>query len=279
MAITCSDQASTRVGMLGRARVYSDRMDLQAPARSIRRYRVVRAVLHAAVRLYSRVRVEGMERLPDGPSILCFTHESWADPLYVLAAVPSRPRIYFFGPAQDEMRRGVRNRLMRWAGVVVPFRPGNRGLVAATSRAESLLCAGAVVAIAGEGRIHAGENVVLPLRDGPAYLSLRAGVPIVPLAINGATWLGFRRVVRVRVGLPIETAPAPVRAHANDVMRLTAQIRFALETLVSDFPEQPRPGPVGRWLTELFNDWPEGSRPPIASQPGDGQVAERTSQR
>ena len=268
--------------MLGGAKVYASKrewMKLQAPARSVRRYRAIRAFLHVAVRLYSRMRVEGMERLPDGPSILCFTHENWADPLYVFAAIPSRPRIYFFGPEQEEMRRGFRNQVMRWAGVVVPFRPGNRGLIAATSRAEALLCAGAVVAVAGEARIHSGENVVLPLRDGPAYLSLRAGVPIVPLAINGATWLGFRRVVRVRVGLPIEAAPAPSKPHPNDVLRLTAQLRSALETLVSDFPEQPRPGPIGRWLTELFNDWPEGSRPPIASRPGEGQVVGKASRR
>ena len=272
MAITCSDHAVARGGLLGRANAHSanlDRIELQAPTRSIRRYRLTRAVLHVAVRLYSRVRVEGMERLPDGPSILCFTHENFADPLYVFAAIPSRPRVYFFGPAQEEMRRGFRNRLMRWAGVVVPFRPGSRGLVAATARAETLLCAGAVVAIAGEGRIHAGEGVVLPLRDGAAYLALRAGVPIVPLAINGTTWLGFRRVVRVRIGLPIEAPGSPARPHADDVQRMTAQTRSALETLVSDFPEQPRPGPVGRWLTELFNDWPEGSRPPIAADSGD----------
>jgi 1-acyl-sn-glycerol-3-phosphate acyltransferase len=218
-----------------------------------------------------------MERLPHGPSILCFTHESWADPFYVFAAIPSRPRLYFFGPEQEEMRRGFRNRVMRWAGVVVPYRPGKRGLVAATARAESLLCAGAVVAIAGEGRIHAGEGVVLPLRQGPAYLALRAGVPIVPMAINGTTWLGFRRVVRVRVGLPIEAAAMPAKPRADHVARLTEQAQSALETLVSDFPEQPRPGPVGRWLTELFNDWPEGSRPPIAAESRDREAVGRVS--
>lgn len=202
-----------------------------------------------------------MERLPDGPSILCFTHENWADPFYVVAAMPKGPRLYFFGPEQEEMRRGFRNRMMRWGGVVVPFQPGRRGLVAATARAESLLCAGAVVAIAGEGRIHAGEETVLPLRQGPAYLSLRAGVPIVPVAINGTTWLGFRRVVRIRVGQPIATTDRPGRPAADEVIRLTAQVQHALETQVSDFPDQSRPGAIGSWLTELFNDWPEGSRP------------------
>ena len=30
--------------------------------------------------------------------------------------------------------------------------------------------------------------------------------------------------------------------------------------LVADAPDVRRPGRFGRWLTERFNDWPEGSR-------------------
>jgi 1-acyl-sn-glycerol-3-phosphate acyltransferase len=245
----------------------------------MRRYRVVRFFPWLVARVFSRVRVDGAERLPAGPAILCFTHENWADPFYIFAAVRSCPRLYFFGPEQDEMRQGFRNRLMRWGGVVIPFRPGKRGLMAATARAETLLCDGAVVAIAGEGRIHAGEGTVLPLRDGPAYLALRAGVPIVPMAINGTTWLGLRRVVRIRVGLPLEAQDLQGRPAADQVRRLTAQIQSSLEMLVADFPEQPRPGPIGRWLTELFNDWPEGSRPEIEKQSGDGRRTRSASHR
>jgi 1-acyl-sn-glycerol-3-phosphate acyltransferase len=176
------------------------------------------------------------------------------------------------------MRHGLRNRLMRWGGVVIPFRLGKRGLMAATARAETLLGEGSIVAIAGEGRIHAGEGIVLPLRDGPAYLSLRAGVPIVPMAINGTMWLGFRRVVRVRVGLSLGVSSLPGRPAADQVRRLTAQLQSSLEMLVADFPDQPRPGPIGRWLTELFNDWPEGSRP-RSEKPGDGRMVQSASQR
>jgi 1-acyl-sn-glycerol-3-phosphate acyltransferase len=243
------------------------RLDIQAPARSWRRYRVARAFVGQVARLYSRVRVEGLERLPAGPSILCFSHESWADPIFLLAALPLRPRAYFFGPEQEDMRRGFRNRIMRWSGLVIPYRPGKRGLVAATARAATLLDQGSLIAIAGEGRIHSGEGFVLPLRGGPAYLALRAGVPIVPVSINGTGWLGFRRIVRIRVGLPIETSSRPVgRPSASDIARLSEQTQLALEMLVADFPDQPRSGLVGRWLTELFNDWPNGSRPP--AQPG-----------
>ena len=129
------------------------------------------------------------------------------------------------------------------------------------------------MAIAGEGRIHAGEGVVLPLHDGPAYLSLRAGVPIIPVAINGTMWLGFRRVVRVRFGFPIVSETKPGRPNDGQVSRLTAQTQSALEKLVADFPDQPGPGMVGRWLTELFNDWPEGSRPPAEVKASDHTVA------
>ena len=254
-------------------------IDVQAPARSPRRYNAVRLVLGLLVRSYSSVRVEGLDRLPAGPALLCFTHQSWADPFYMLAVVPERPRMYFFGPEQEEMRRGIRNRLMRWGGVVVPYRPGRRGLLAATGRAESLLAQGAVVAIAGEGQIHAGETVVAPLRDGPAYLSLRARVPLVPVAINGTGWLGFRRVVRVRFGLPFGVMPGmAARPNAEAVALLTAQVQSTLETLVADFPDQDRPGPISRWLTELFNDWPDGSRPPVQGRI-DHQVARTISDR
>ncbi|HEX7591266.1 MAG TPA: 1-acyl-sn-glycerol-3-phosphate acyltransferase [Candidatus Limnocylindrales bacterium] len=243
-------------------------IEVQAPTRSLRRYRAVHAILGGVARLYSSVRVEGVERFPSGPYVLCFTHQSWADPFYVFAAAPRCPRMYFFGPEQEEMRRGARNRLMRWGGAVVPYKPGNRGLVAATARVQVLLNAGSVLALAGEGRIHVGEGVVLPLRQGPAYLSLRAGVPLVPVAINGTGWLGFRRVVRVRIGVPIfATRGSSARPTADDVSRLTARAQAALEALVSDFADQPRPGRLERWLTELFNDWPEGVRPVVSTTP------------
>jgi len=158
---------------------------------------------------------------------------------------------------------------MRWGGVAVPYRPGNRGLMAATARAQQLLRAGSSIAIAGEGRIHSGEGVILPLREGAAYLALRAGVPLIPVAISGTSWLGFRRGVRVRIGLPMDRPPQmPGRPTSEEVARLTRQAHSALELLVSDFPDQPRPGPIGRWLTELFNGWPEGSRPGVPPRVG-----------
>jgi 1-acyl-sn-glycerol-3-phosphate acyltransferase len=220
---------------------------------------LTRTVTTVVSGVFLRLRLEGRENLPPAPYVICFNHLNWIDPIVLHAAMPKNPRIWFFGPREDDMMLGLRNRLMRWSATPVPYRPGNRDLVDAVRRVRLLLDEGGVLAVAGEGRIHVGERVVPPLEDGAAFFALRAGVPVVPVGINGTGWLGFGRTVRIRVGpaIPIEGYD-----RRTGVAALTAEIRSRLEALVADFPDRPPPGRFGRWLTEAFNDWPEGARPP-----------------
>ncbi len=120
-----------------------------------------------------------------------------------------------------------------------------------------------MVAIAGEGRIHVRESELLPLSEGAAYFALRSGVPLVPIAINGTSWLRFGGRVRIRVGEPIAAEGRPTR-----------ETRRRCDDPAVDGPPRrwsptPRtcrsPGRFGRWLTERFNDWPEGSRAAAAT--------------
>jgi 1-acyl-sn-glycerol-3-phosphate acyltransferase len=228
------------------------------PIRQTIRTGLTRAVSTLLVHALLRVTVHGRERLPSGPYLLCFGHSSWADPFVLMAVLPWRPRLSFFGPKEEDMTQGGRNRLMLWAGNAVPYRPGKNDLLDATRRVQAILHAGGVLAIAGEGRIHAHEAEVLPLSEGAAYFALRARVAIVPVTINGLTWFSIGSRVRIRIGEPITVAGRPT--HEN-VDALTERTWQALHEQASGFPERRRPGRFGRWLTELFNDWPEGSRP------------------
>jgi len=231
------------------------RADL-SPRQQALRMLAIRLFLWIATRVVLRVRLEGRDRILPGPAMYCFNHLGWLDPIAMMAAFPLRSRLYFYGPKESDMRVGGRNRLMWWSGISVPFKPGKDDLVTSVRRAQAIFDSGAMLAIAGEGRIHVHEGDLMPLQGGTAYLAMRARVPIVPVALTGTSWLGFRRTVTVRVGEAIETGPRPTR---EAVDHYTALTWHALRAMVANDHDLPVPGRFGRWLTDKFNEWgPEG---------------------
>ncbi len=56
--------------------------------------------------------------------------------------LPWRPRLYFFGPKEEDMSQGGRNRLMTWTGTAVPFKPAKNDLLEATRRVGAVFDAG-----------------------------------------------------------------------------------------------------------------------------------------
>lgn len=155
------------------------------------------------------------------------------------------------------MRAGGRNRLMLWTGSAIPYKPGKNDLLEATRKVGAVIAEGGVVAIAGEGRIGAIEGRVLPLNDGPAYFALRSQVPLVPIAISGTSWLRFGARVRVSIGEPIAGSGRPDR---SAVAAMTATLTERLQEMLDNSFAPERTGRLAGWMTERFNEWPEGSR-------------------
>jgi beta-phosphoglucomutase-like phosphatase (HAD superfamily)/1-acyl-sn-glycerol-3-phosphate acyltransferase len=223
------------------------------PFRRTLRTWISRVASWLVVRAYLRLRLEGRQKLPSTPAIYCFNHLNWADPFVLMAILPMRPRLTFFGPKEEDMSVGGRNRLMTWTGATIPYRPGKNDLILAAKRVHGVIAAGGVVAISGEGRIQPFESRLGPLNEGAAYFALREQVPVVPVAIHGTSWLAFGRGVRVVIGEPLAPTGRPNR---ENVDALTARCWSALHELVRYEPERTRPGPIGRRVTETFNDWP-----------------------
>jgi 1-acyl-sn-glycerol-3-phosphate acyltransferase len=220
--------------------------------------RLKRAFLHYGIRFfvgcYVRVRHEGYGTLPDPPYLLAFSHPSWIDPFLLASHWPMEQTLFIFGPKEEDMSTGFRNALIRWSHMAVPFRPSKTDLIDTTRRATSVLKAGYVLALAGEGRLSDREGAIVPLEQGAAFFALRAGVPIVPMAIIGARWLRFGGTITMRVGPAIELHGR--RADRDGIASLTAETQSAIEQLLVGVKEVPPPGRFGRWMTDALAERP-----------------------
>lgn len=234
----------------------------------------VRLFFRLTVGAYLRIRVTGAEHLPDGSYLICFNHPSWTDPIILLGFWPdARRKLYIFGPRELDMATGKRNAIIRWGERGVPFQPGGRDIVDVTRRA-SLVLRGGLLAVAGEGRLSDREGEALPLEVGVGHFALLAGVPVVPVAISGTRWIRWGKTIRISIGEPVR--PDGLARGRAGARQLTDRVQVSLDALLVGRHDTRRPGPLGRWLSELFNerpwlkdgaDWDPGRRG-APSEPG-----------
>jgi 1-acyl-sn-glycerol-3-phosphate acyltransferase len=215
------------------------------------RYRFMWAFTRAVTRLLFDVRVSGLERWPEPPFQIVPNHHNGFDPMILLAAVPLRPRITWFGPKEADFSRGFKNRVMGFFGGMIPYHPEKTTLTSAVRAVRRVFAADGVLAIFAEGRIGFRESELLPFEEGAAAFAAASRVPVVPCAIVGSTDLWFRKRIEVRFGPPISTDAARGRDERH---ALESRIRGAVTALLPpDEPRLPRRRPLGGLLTDLFN--------------------------
>jgi 1-acyl-sn-glycerol-3-phosphate acyltransferase len=213
------------------------------------RYRIMRALDVLLVRTLFDIRTEGLERWPAAPFCLVLNHHNGWDPMLAVAATPESPRVTWFGPREADFSRGFRNRLMAFYGGVIPYNPEKTTLTSAVRAVRRVFAAGGVLGIFAEGTVGFRETELLPFQDGAVEFASTSGVPILPCAIVGSTFMWFRRPVVFRYGDPIPTAGARGReARAA----LAEEVRAAMLALMpAREPRLPRRRPL-RFLGDLL---------------------------
>ena len=213
------------------------------------RYRVLWAVNRVLVRTLFDVRPVGLDIWPAAPFCLVVNHHNGWDPLLIMAAAPLEPRITWFGPREADFSRGFRNRLMAYLGGVIPYHPERTTLTSAVRAVRRVFAAGGVLGIFAEGTVGFHETDLLPFEEGAVAFASTAGVPMVPCAIVGSTFLWFRRHVEIRFGDPVPTAGVTGRAGRD---RLEEQLREAIRALLpASEPRLPRRRPL-RFLGDVL---------------------------
>lgn len=214
------------------------------------RYRVMRRLDILVVRLLFEIRVEGRERWPAPPFCLVLNHHNGWDPLLVIAVTPTTPRVTWFGPKEADFSRGFKNRLMGFFGGVIPYDPAKTTLTSAVRAVRRVFAAGGVLGIFAEGHVGFAETDLLPFEDGAVAFASASGVPIVPCAIVGSTFMWYRRKVVVHFGDPISTTQARSREARSG---LEDQVRGAILALLPGAePRLPRRRPL-RFLGDLLS--------------------------
>jgi len=151
------------------------------------------------LKLFFRLRVEGLENLPQKTNfIVVSNHSSFLDPLVIAAAIPKKihcivSRFLFKIP------------LLRWSLKKLEVLPAGRS----SGKAIEFLIQNKIVGLFPEGRCSRDEKLG-EFKRGTALLSLRTGRPIVPCAILGTyEALPLRAKfpkfvpIKVKIGKPI----------------------------------------------------------------------------
>jgi 1-acyl-sn-glycerol-3-phosphate acyltransferase len=191
-----------------------------------------------AVRLLARltataVTVHGLDRLPDGPSIVVANHPSWLDALALATVLPHSFRFVAGEVFKGEVLVGF---VLKRLGIEFVERYEREHGVADTDRLVALVQAGQSLVIFPEGRLARAPGL-RPFHMGAFVVAAQAGVPAVPLAIRGTRAMlrpehhfPRRGAIDVAIGQPIQptdadwTASVELQRAARDaVLRLSGE--------------------------------------------------------
>jgi 1-acyl-sn-glycerol-3-phosphate acyltransferase len=243
---------------------------------------IIRAIIHSLF----RIKVEFPERVPNTPVIVVANHLNHLDPFFLLSELPSNPFLNILGDARTLYHSGWKRQLLKLAKGVIPLERIWKEEVAVVEAAkngradladlaaeitahvpkgnsiegmrrldrviQATLKRGEAILLFPEGKLGKTEGKLLPLKRGAAIYAIRAGVPILPVALIGTHDVHFRKQITIRFGEPllIDQSNRPKSQQVEDV---TQQIQDAMtKILPQNYTEPSGKKPFRNFLNHLF---------------------------
>ena len=221
-------------------------------------YWVTKVILTPVLRLFFRVRTEGLEHVPKrGAAILASNHVSFCDSFFLPLML--RRRLTYLAKAEyfDDWKVAWFFRAM---GQIPIHRGSGANWRRALETAVEVLDEGKMLGIYPEGtrsldgRLHRGHT-------GVAMVALRAGVPVIPVGLVGTREVQpvgarllrpFRRVT-VRIGPPLDFSAYAGRDDERVVLRqVTDEVMAAIQQLSGqEYAGRYHPSPARRAALDL----------------------------
>ncbi len=186
----------------------------------------------------SPIRVTGLDILHNHPvAVYCSNHLSYMDTPAIFAALPFPFRIL---ARSDLWRIPFIGWHLNRSGQIPVAVDNPRASIASLTTGVRALKSGMPLFVFPEGG-RSPNGKLQPFMSGPAYMAIRAGVPVIPMALVGTYELlpmhtreFSPRPLELRVGQPISTSGM----NARQAEALTGQIREAILAL-QDAPPAP----------------------------------------
>ncbi len=175
----------------------------------------------------ARIRVEGLENIPPGVCLFVANHTSNADPPAIVGAIPRRVAILV---KKSLFQIPIVGQAFRLARLVPVDRSDREAAIASVDKAVEYLKEGMSFLIYPEGT-RSPDGRLLPFKKGAFVMAIKAGAPIVPMAVAGAHRVMRKKELRIHPGEivvrfqpPIDAAPYTLEQRDE----LTARVHAAL---------------------------------------------------
>ena len=209
-------------------------------------YRLVRLFAVPVLRLLFRFEVTGRENLPrSGNYVVIANHLNWLDEFTLLYLCPVEPRLHFLADPTLLVTRRFQWWMVRTTGGYVPVVRDRHADQALFHHVDRCLAMGGAVAIFPEANYGPREGELLPFHKGFAHFAIKAGVPVIPVALSGTKDLWFRKRIRVIIGAAIPTA-------GQDPTALTDLAFQRMRAMLPPYSDPAGRKPFRRLLTNLF---------------------------
>ncbi len=207
--------------------IFKEKVNVKLP-KSWATHVIIRNILRFFVKLYFKIQLKDVEKLPKAPYIMAPNHQSFMDGLLVVIGLNTKQlrETYFFAKAKHVKNRFVRF-LARTSNVIVV--DINDDLKGSLQKLAAVIRKNKNVIIFPEGTRSYDGNLN-EFKKSFAILSKELNVPIVPVAINGA----FKALPRgkhfPKFGVPIEIAYLdPIEPEQKDVEAIRDSVKKEID--------------------------------------------------
>jgi 1-acyl-sn-glycerol-3-phosphate acyltransferase len=173
-----------------------------------------------------RVRVEGLDHLKDQHTVIfCVNHPSAMDIPILMASLPVQFR---FLAKRELFRLPFLGWYLRRSGHISVERGRPHEAMRSFEEAAARIRRGTSVVLFPEGTRSRRAGVLLPFKGGSFYLAVHAGVPVVPITLNGTRHTHEPDTLHVRGGqteLIIHQPIPTVGLSTEDVQTLSDLVR------------------------------------------------------